>query len=141
MKWTVTMERDNFREVVAIINTSPDTVALLSNLLERAGFVVVSTFTHSLRDGHVTSWHASEFGGFYRSKREEKRGQAKSRFAALIPHPQALECCFQRSCSAKKFGGEWHGQTWFARAEPGVTGKLRCACPYHPADNLIKNRH
>lgn len=47
------MERDNFREVVAIINTSPDTVALLSNLLERAGFVVVSTFTHSLRDGHV----------------------------------------------------------------------------------------
>ena len=42
-----------FRDVVAIINTSPDTVALLTDLLERAGFLVVSLFTHEIRNGSV----------------------------------------------------------------------------------------
>lgn len=36
---------------VAIVNTSPDTVDLLRMPLERAGFVVVSCFTHDIRDG------------------------------------------------------------------------------------------
>ena len=39
--------------VVAVINTSPDTVGLLGHLLERAGFLVVTTYTHSIRDGSV----------------------------------------------------------------------------------------
>jgi len=41
------------RDVIAIINTSPDTVGLLSELLERAGFLVVTAYTHSIRDGSV----------------------------------------------------------------------------------------
>ncbi len=40
-------------EVVAIINTSPDTVAILADLLERAGFLVVSLYTHEIRNGSV----------------------------------------------------------------------------------------
>jgi DNA-binding NtrC family response regulator len=35
--------------VVGIINTSPDTVEMLRIVLENAGFVVVSTYTHELR--------------------------------------------------------------------------------------------
>jgi DNA-binding NtrC family response regulator len=38
---------------VAIVNTSPDTVELLRVPLERAGFVVVSCFTHDIRDGRI----------------------------------------------------------------------------------------
>lgn len=38
-------------EVVAVINTSPDTVELLSHALEPAGFVVVSAYTHEIRAG------------------------------------------------------------------------------------------
>ena len=49
---TTTEERDS-RPVVAIINTSPDTIDLLKDLLEKAGFVVVSTYTHDIRDGTV----------------------------------------------------------------------------------------
>ena len=41
------------RDVVAVINTSPDTVALLSDLLERAGFLVVTAYTHAIRDGTI----------------------------------------------------------------------------------------
>ena len=41
------------RDVVAVINTSPDTVGLLSDLLGRAGFLVVTTYTHCIRDGTV----------------------------------------------------------------------------------------
>jgi CheY-like chemotaxis protein len=41
------------RDVIAIINTSPDTVGLLSELLERAGFLVVTAYIHSIRDGSV----------------------------------------------------------------------------------------
>jgi CheY-like chemotaxis protein len=40
-------------DVVAVINTAPDTVDLLKDALERAGFVVVSTYTHAIRDGEV----------------------------------------------------------------------------------------
>lgn len=40
-------------DVVAVINTAPDTVDLLRQALERAGFVVVSTYTHALRTGEV----------------------------------------------------------------------------------------
>lgn len=39
--------------VVVIINTSPDTVELLRIVLENAGFVVVTTYTHQLREGRV----------------------------------------------------------------------------------------
>ena len=39
--------------VVAVFNTSPDTVDLLRLVLEQAGFTVVSAFTYELRDGHV----------------------------------------------------------------------------------------
>ena len=39
--------------VVAVFNTSPDTVDLLRFVFERAGFVVVSAFTYELRDGDV----------------------------------------------------------------------------------------
>lgn len=41
------------RDVVAIINTSPDTVALLADLLERAGLLVVTLYSHDIRDGSV----------------------------------------------------------------------------------------
>jgi hypothetical protein len=41
------------RDAVAVINTSPDTVDILKNLFERAGFVVATTFTHDIRDGNV----------------------------------------------------------------------------------------
>ena len=40
-------------DVVAVINTSPDVVDLLRISLERAGIVVVTAFTHEVRDGHV----------------------------------------------------------------------------------------
>lgn len=37
--------------VVAIINTTPDVVDMLRLAFETEGFVVVSTFTHAIRDG------------------------------------------------------------------------------------------
>lgn len=39
--------------VVAVFNTSPDTVDMLRIVIERAGFVVVSAFTYELRDAKV----------------------------------------------------------------------------------------
>jgi CheY-like chemotaxis protein len=39
--------------VVAIINSSPDTVDLLRHVLEQAGFVVVSSQAYEIRGGHV----------------------------------------------------------------------------------------
>lgn len=39
--------------VVAVFNTSPDTVQLLRHLFESAGIVVVSAFTYEIRDGQV----------------------------------------------------------------------------------------
>lgn len=39
--------------VVAVFNTSPDTVELLRVVLQHAGFVVVSAFTFDIRDGRV----------------------------------------------------------------------------------------
>ena len=39
--------------VVAVFNTSPDTVDMLRIVLEREGFAVVSAFTYELRDGEV----------------------------------------------------------------------------------------
>ena len=39
--------------VVVVINTSPDTVELLRIVLENAGFVVLSTYTHDLREAKV----------------------------------------------------------------------------------------
>ena len=39
--------------VVAVFNTSEDTVDLLRIALEAAGFVVVSAFTNEIRDGRV----------------------------------------------------------------------------------------
>ena len=39
--------------VVAVVNTSPDTVDLLRDALELAGFLVVSCFTHDIREGRI----------------------------------------------------------------------------------------
>jgi DNA-binding response OmpR family regulator len=39
--------------VVAVINTSPDVVDMLRLALEHAGHVVVSAFTHEIREGVV----------------------------------------------------------------------------------------
>jgi DNA-binding NtrC family response regulator len=39
--------------VVAIFNTSPDTVEMLRIILEHQGFVVVSAYTHDLREAKV----------------------------------------------------------------------------------------
>src|SRR5688572_10085374 len=43
----------NAESVVAIINTTPDTVNLLRGAFERAGFVVVSGYTHDVREGKL----------------------------------------------------------------------------------------
>ena len=40
-------------DVVAVFNTSEDTTELLRVVFEQAGFVVVTAFTHALRDGKV----------------------------------------------------------------------------------------
>lgn len=37
--------------VVAVFNTSEDTIEMLRHLFEHEGFVVVTAFTHALRDG------------------------------------------------------------------------------------------
>ena len=39
--------------VVAVLNTSPDTVEMLRIVLEQAGFVVTSMYTYELRDGKI----------------------------------------------------------------------------------------
>jgi hypothetical protein len=43
--------------VVAVLNTSPDTVDLLRDLFERAGFVVVSGFTFDIATGKLDLDH------------------------------------------------------------------------------------
>jgi CheY-like chemotaxis protein len=40
-------------DVVAVINTSPDTVDLIRRPLERAGLTVLSGYTFDIRDGHL----------------------------------------------------------------------------------------
>ena len=39
--------------VVALINSSPDVVDMIRITMEQAGIVLVSTFTHEVRDGEV----------------------------------------------------------------------------------------
>jgi DNA-binding response OmpR family regulator len=39
--------------VVAVFNTSPDTVEMLRIVLERAGYVVASVYTYELRDARI----------------------------------------------------------------------------------------
>ena len=39
--------------VVAVVNTSPDTVDLLRDTVERAGFLVVSCYSHDIREGRL----------------------------------------------------------------------------------------
>ena len=39
--------------VVAVFNTSPDTVDMLRIVLQREGFVVIGAYTYELRDGKV----------------------------------------------------------------------------------------
>ena len=41
------------RATVAIVNTTPDAVDMLQHAIESAGFVVVSCFTHDIRDGQT----------------------------------------------------------------------------------------
>lgn len=48
---------------VAIVNTSPDAVDMLRHALENAGFVVVTCFTHDIRDGRL------DFEAFLRTHR------------------------------------------------------------------------
>lgn len=38
---------------VAVVNTSPDTIGMLREALERAGFLVVSCYTHDIREGRI----------------------------------------------------------------------------------------
>jgi CheY-like chemotaxis protein len=38
---------------IAIVNTSPDTVEMLRGVFFSAGFMVVSCYTHDLRDGRI----------------------------------------------------------------------------------------
>jgi CheY-like chemotaxis protein len=38
---------------VAVINTTPDVVEMLRQVLERAGFVVATCFTFDIRDGRI----------------------------------------------------------------------------------------
>jgi DNA-binding response OmpR family regulator len=40
-------------DVVAILNTAPDTVDLLRRVMEQAGFTVVTGFIHDIRDGRL----------------------------------------------------------------------------------------
>jgi CheY-like chemotaxis protein len=40
-------------ETLLIINTAPDTVALLTLLFEQFGFIVVSCYTHDIRSGRT----------------------------------------------------------------------------------------
>lgn len=39
--------------IVALINSSPDVVDMIRITMEQAGIVLVSTFTHEIRDGEV----------------------------------------------------------------------------------------
>ena len=39
--------------LVAVFNSSPDTIEMLRVVLQHAGFVVASAFTYQLRDGVV----------------------------------------------------------------------------------------
>jgi hypothetical protein len=48
---------------VAIVNTTPDSVEMLRHVLTRAGFVVVSCYTHEIRDGVI------DFEAFMRQHR------------------------------------------------------------------------
>ena len=41
------------RVTIAIVNTTPDAVDMLRHTFESAGFVVVSCFTHDIRDGQT----------------------------------------------------------------------------------------
>jgi CheY-like chemotaxis protein len=41
------------RPVIAIINTTPDAVDLIKDVIERAGFLVVSTFTWLIQAGQI----------------------------------------------------------------------------------------
>lgn len=47
------MTSDDRRPVVAVLNTSPDTVDLLKDVLERAGMIVVTGYTFDIRDGRL----------------------------------------------------------------------------------------
>jgi CheY-like chemotaxis protein len=38
---------------VAIVNSSPDTVEMLRGVFDSAGFMVVSCYTHDIRDGKI----------------------------------------------------------------------------------------
>lgn len=48
---------------VAIVNTTPDAVEMLRHVLTRAGFVVVSCYSHEIRDGTI------DFEAFMRQHR------------------------------------------------------------------------
>lgn len=47
-------------DVVAIVNTSPDTVEMLRVMFQLAGFSVISGYVHDIRDGRL------DFEGFMR---------------------------------------------------------------------------
>ena len=47
------MGRPSGPHVAAVINTSPDTVDLLKDALEQAGLLVITGYTHDIRDGKL----------------------------------------------------------------------------------------
>jgi DNA-binding NtrC family response regulator len=53
----------NQQMTIAIINSSPDVVEMLRNVFSTAGFLVVSTYTHDIRDGKI------DFEAFMRQHR------------------------------------------------------------------------
>jgi CheY-like chemotaxis protein len=52
-KTDMTTQSSDRRPVVAVINSSPDAVDLLKDALEQAGLLVVTGFTHDIRDGKL----------------------------------------------------------------------------------------
>lgn len=51
--WCLRMRPAEPRVTVAIVNTTPDAIGMLRQAFETAGFVVVSCFTHDIRDGQT----------------------------------------------------------------------------------------
>lgn len=47
------MSSNGAPKVVAIFNTSPDTIELLRIVLEPAGYVVLGAYTYEIRDGEI----------------------------------------------------------------------------------------
>jgi CheY-like chemotaxis protein len=78
------------RAVVAVIDTSPDTIELLREALEHAGFVTISGFTHDIRSGKL------DFEAFLRQHRPRvvvyDIAPPYERNYKLFQHVRSLDC-------------------------------------------------